>query len=146
MAFAGEQINSSDVFGMVDFTPVWSDLTLGTGAVNEGWYQRIGDLVTWGFRTQIGTSPSGTGSSYRVDLPVAAWVGGGSSLQAAVGAGIYRATGTTNWVLVPSVFSSSGLSVAFTVGDSGGGRASSTTPVAVASGHVISASGVYRAA
>lgn len=142
----GANIRASDIFNLASFTPTWTSLTIGTGAVNEGWYSQIGDLVFWGFRTQLGTSPSFTGTAL-VDLPVAAWVGGGNGLQMVLGAFHYRrASGTLMYTGSATVFASAGTQAAFSLGSTTT-RVGSTGPTPAAAGvdDVLSASGVYRA-
>ena len=146
MPLAGDPLKAADSFNLVTFTPVWTALTVGSGAVNEGWYNRSGDVVHWGFRLQLGTTPSGAGTTIQMDLPVAAWTGGGSGLQAAVGSFNIRDASTVNqYPGTITVFSSSGLSCAFSLA-SGSTRWNSSTPMAVAVDDIISGSGVYRAA
>lgn len=144
---AGQIIRASDAFNMQTFTPVYTNYTIGAGAVNEGWYQEIGELVMWGFRTQLGTAPAGAGASgVLVDLPVPAWTGGGNSLQAAAGSFVVRdASPLLNYIGTMSIFASTGLQVSFSLGSSTT-RMNGTNPITPAVDDVISGSGVYRAA
>jgi len=143
---AGDPLKITDTLNLVTFTPSWTALTIGTGAVNEGWYNQQGSIVNWGFRLQLGTSPGGAGTTIQIDLPLPAWTGGGNSLQAVVGSFNIRDASTVNqYPGTITVFSSSGLSAALSLA-AGNTRWNSTTPMAVAVDDIISGSGTYRAA
>ena len=133
------------------WTPTWNSLTAGTGAVNEGWYQRFGEWVFWGFRLQFGTSPS-FASTIFVNLPVNAYTGGGTALQACLGSWVFRdSSAGTHYAGSIGIWSSAGTSASF-AGAWGGSvpnsrvGTSGTAPVSVAVDDVLSGSGVYRAA
>lgn len=72
-----------------DFVPVWNGLGIGTGAINEGWYSRIGDTVNWQVRVQLGTSPT-IADEVLLTLPVLSRTGGGNGLQGTLGSWILR--------------------------------------------------------
>ncbi len=146
MPAAGDPVKITDSFLLNTFTPVWTALSIGTGAINEGWWNQQGSIVNWGFRLQLGTAPSGAGTTIQIDLPVNAWVGGGNSLQAAVGVFNIRDASTVNqYPGTLTVFSSGGGSAAFSL-PTGNTRWNSSTPMAVAVDDIISGSGTYRAA
>lgn len=144
---AGQIIRASDSFNIQTFTPVWTNVTVGTGAINEGWYLQQGDLVNWGFRLQFGTGGTSSGSVI-LDLPVAAFTGGGNGLQWTVGSFIIRdaSASAANYAGSLSIFTSGGVSAAFSLGNSTT-RANNTVPIAgnYAIDDVISGQGVYRA-
>jgi hypothetical protein len=53
------------------FTPTWNNVTLGTGALNSGFYARVGRIVTGRVRLRLGTGGSVSGS-VRFGYPVSA--------------------------------------------------------------------------
>lgn len=147
--YAGQTIRSSDAFGLVTFTPSWSNLTLGTGAVNEGWYQPIGRMVLWGFRLEFGTSPGLPGGSVLCALPsgFAAYTGGGLSLKATLGSWTYRTSSSVHYSGSLGAFEAAGLNAAFAgawTGTAPNGQIGSTNlPAAPVVQGVLSGSGVY---
>jgi len=149
---AGSLVRASDAFLLVPFTPTWTGVTLGSGAVNEGWYQQIGAMVLWGFRLEFGTSPAWTATA-QIELPVAAFTGGGASLNATLGAWTLRTGATSNYAGSINSFEAAGTHGTF----AGSWQASSAkpdqrigitsiTPLAPVAGNPLSGSGCYRAA
>lgn len=154
---AGSLIRASDAFQMTLFTPSTTNITIGTGATSEGWYQQIGSMVLWGFRIEFGTSPSFASAGILVALPVTAYTGGGAGLQATLGSWIMRTASTSHYGGSMGAFESAGLNASFsgawngsTNGNNGriAGPASTGIPagVTIAATNVLSGSGVYRAA
>lgn len=146
---SGQILRASDL-GFTTFTPTWSNLTAGSGASNEGWYEVVGNMIHWGFRLEFGTSPSYS-SSILMNLPVTAYAGGGTGLAGHVGAWGARSSGTINYAGSIVVNDSGGLQAAFKGAWSGSVPSSnigvsSSTPFTPASGNVLSGSGSYRAA
>lgn len=140
----GNNIRASDIFNLTEFTPSFTGLSTGTGATSEGWYSQIGNLVFWGFRVQLGSSPSSS-ATVVIDLPVDAWTGGGNGLQAVVGSFVFRDASTVNFYAgTATVHSSGGTNASFCLG-SNVTRLGNSVPVAFAVDDVISASGVYQA-
>lgn len=141
----GNRTRTSDIFTVTTFTPTWN-FTVGTGATNEGWYAQIGELVHWGVRVQLGTSPTSSGTtSVLLDLPVDAWTGGGNGLQAVLGTFNYRdASGPSFYAGSANVFASAGTQACFILGSSTT-RLSPTNPVAFAVDDVIAVGGTYMA-
>lgn len=90
-----EQAATAALGQYTSFTPAWTGATLGSGAVNEGRWCRIGDVVHWQVRIQFGTTPTFS-AELRVNLPVTAWTGGGSMLQMTLGSWVYRDTSLVN--------------------------------------------------
>lgn len=144
----GQIIRASDSFNTVLFTPT-TNFTVGTGAVSEGWYQTLGQWVLWGFRIQMGTSPSWP-STITVSLPVTAYAGNGTGLQASLGSWMFRDdSATTHYSGTMGVFDSGGLTASFGGAWSGtvpNSRISPGTPVTVAVTDILSGTGVYLAA
>lgn len=72
MPAAGETIKAyveTDTY-VPALTSSGTNPTLGTGAVQDGWWHRNGQLITCGGIIQFGTSPtSGTGTTFLVSLP-----------------------------------------------------------------------------
>jgi hypothetical protein len=128
-------------------------VTIGTGAIREGWWQQIGDAVLWGFRLQFGTSPAFTAEA-NLDLPVVAFAGGGLSLQGCVGSWIFRDTSAVNhYAGSIGIWDSAGVQCSFAGTWDGtaprkrlGDNAGTDLPVAVAVDDVLSGTGYYRAA
>lgn len=148
---AGSLVRASDAFNFVTFTPTWTSVTIGTGADSEGWYQVIGNMVMWGFRLEFGTSPSWAAGTVLLNLPVAAYTGGGGSLAACVGQWSGRSSASINYGSSIMTNDTAGTQCNFAGawnGTSPSGRvgASSSTPFTPASGNVFSGSGCYRAA
>lgn len=152
---AGQIIRSTDTFNLITFTPTFTNVTLGTGADNQGWYQQIGFMVMWGFRLEFGTSPAFVTGSAEIALPVPAFTGGGASLQACVGSYIYRTSGTSHYAGALGTFEAAGLNATFAgAWDSGtsipndrAGLVSATQrPAAPTAAGVLSGQGCYRAA
>lgn len=144
MSLAGEVIEAKR---RVIWTPSYTAVTAGTGAVNEGYYIEDEDgWVTFAFRLQFGTSPSFS-SSIRLTLPSEAWTGGGTEIQATIGTWTFRDTS------VPYHFSGSmgiwaadGLDVSFNGawdGTAPRSRIANTIPVTVAVDDVLSGMGKY---
>jgi hypothetical protein len=150
---AGQTILASDAFNLQTYTPTWTNVILGTGADNEGWWQQIGQMVLWGFRLQLGTSPS-TSGTIEISLPVAAYTGGGASLQAALGSWVYRDdSGPDHWSGSLGSFEAAGLNASLDgVWDGTSNKTrfgtvvSTARPAVVAVSDVISGSGCYRSA
>jgi hypothetical protein len=147
---AGQIIKASDFYNLTTFTLTWSGVTVGSGAVSEGWYQVLGEMVFWGFRLEFGTSPSYTASAL-LTLPVAAFAGGGTGLAATTGAWGLRSSGTVNYGGTILVNDSGGVQVKFIGSWSGtvpsqNVGVSSSSPFTPASGNVFSGAGCYRAA
>jgi len=46
----------------VSFTPAWTNVTLGSGAVNQGWYRKVGNFVDWKAYMLLGTSGQVSGA------------------------------------------------------------------------------------
>lgn len=150
MANPGDPIRADDMFDLNTFTPVWTNVTLGsTGLANEGWYQQIGSMVMWGFRLELGTGGVFT-ATINLDLPVPAYSGGGLSLQNTLGAWMLRDTSAgTHYSGSIGVWSAAGTSCSF--GGTWNGtapltRISASSPVVTAVGDVLTGSGCYRAA
>lgn len=146
----GDPVRADDAFDLNTFTPSWTNVTLGTtGLANEGWYQRIGDLVAWGFRLELGTSGT-ISSTVNLDLPVPAWSGGGLGLQNTIGSWLLRdVSAGTHWAGTLGIWSSAGTSCSFAGawnGTAPSTRLNASSPVATAVGDVLTGSGVYRAA
>lgn len=129
------------------FTPSWTNVTLGSGAVNEGRYVQIGDLVFWWFRTQFGTSPAFS-TTIQLTLPVTALAGGGNGVQATVGAWTFRdASAGDHWSGSIGLWSSAGTLASFAGAWNGTAPktriGTSGAPVTVAVDDVLSGSGHY---
>jgi len=150
MPLAGDPIKASDLYDLRTFTPTWVNVTTGSGAVNEGWWLRSGDLVHWGVRLEFGTSPAFS-STIAMNLPVTAWTGGGSGFQMTIGAWICRLGGSSHWAGSAGIYDSGGTQVSFAGAKASGGDpdarlgqgGSSPSPT---SGGILSATGSYRAA
>lgn len=148
---AGQTIKASDAFTLNTFTPVWTGVTLGAGAINEGWYQQIGDAVLWGFRAQFGTAPALT-AVVNLDLPVIAFAGGGLSLQGCLGSWIFRDSSGTVHHFSGSIgiWDAAGVQCAFSGAWDGTAPqlriVNGGIPFTVAVDDVLSGSGFYRAA
>lgn len=131
------------------WTPTWANVTQGTGAVNEGYYLDLGDWIIWQFRLQFGTSPSFS-STIQINLPAAAWTGGGVSLQATLGSWTFRDTSAgKHYAGSIGIWSSAGTSASFngawdsTIPNS---RITNAIPVTVAVDDVLSGGGIYKKA
>lgn len=135
----------------VAFTPSWSNVTLGTSAVNEGYYTVIGDLVFWQFRTEFGTSPSFS-TTIQLGLPVAGWTGGGLGLQGTIGTWTMRdSSSQEHYSGSIGMWQADGTLASFAgAWDSGASKPSArmgpAKPITVAVQDVLSGSGVYRKA
>jgi hypothetical protein len=76
--FPSKSVQSKHLnIGWIPFTPVWSagggagNFTFGTGAINQGYYQVIGDTVNVRFNCNLGSTPDfGTRTNFRMDFPV----------------------------------------------------------------------------
>jgi hypothetical protein len=131
------------------WTPSWSSVTQGTGAVNAGYYLDLGDWMLFSFRLQFGTSPSFS-STIQMTLPAAAWVGGGTNIQATCGSWTFRDTsGTYHYSGSMGIWSSAGTSVSFNGawdGTQDRGRITNAVPVTVQVDDVLSGCGIYKKA
>jgi hypothetical protein len=149
---AGQIIRTEDAFELQSFTPTYTNLTLGTGNSNEGWYQMIGQFVLWGFRTELGTGGTAT-TTVTMDLPVDAYSGGGVSLQGALGSWIFRdSSAGDHYSGSIGIFQAAGDVCSFAGAWAAAGTISPRTrlftassPVVPAIGDVISGTGCYRA-
>jgi hypothetical protein len=155
---AGQTIKASDVFTMSTYTPTLSNITAGSGATNEGWYQQIGNAVFWAFRLEFGTSPAlSTSASALVSMPVTAFTGGASGLQLCLGAWVLRTGTNSHYAGSMGAFESAGINACFDgawndtatiTNERVGGRGTTIYPegVVIAATNVLSGSGWYRAA
>jgi hypothetical protein len=144
----GDSVKATDMFRTIPFTPTWTAVTVGSGAENEGWYQQIGSFVLWGFRLEFGTSPSLSGEA-RIALPVDAYDGGGTALQACLGTWIYRDASApiNHWSGSMGLYSGGQCSFAGAWdGTAPRKRINATDPFVVALNDVLSGTGYYRAA
>lgn len=146
----GLNVHALDMFRMNAFTPAWVNVTPGGGAENQGWYQQIGSFVLWGFRLEFGTSPAISGIA-ELTLPVVAYDGGGTGLQACLGEWNLRdASGTVKHHGGSiGVFGSGGTLASFAgAWDATAPQLRVTTniPFAIALNDVLSGTGCYRAA
>ena len=149
---AGDLVKASDAFKLNSYTPTLTNITLGSGGLNDGWYQTIGNFVLWGFRIQLGTSPAIT-SNALVSLPVAAYTGGGTSLQACLGSWVLRDDNSSspqqNFGGPMSVFEAAGINACFGgAWDATAPRQRVTTgvPITYQVSDVLAGSGCYRSA
>jgi hypothetical protein len=158
---AGQTIKASDAFQMNTYTPTLSNITVGTSASLEGWYQQIGQAVLWGFRLEFGTgSPAfGTAGNALVSLPVTAYTGGLLGLDMCIGSWIYRDGGLLHYAGSLGCFESAGINASASgawdstavrphrrVGNDGAAGTTYPQGITVGSGDVFSGSGWYRAA
>jgi hypothetical protein len=147
---AGQLIRASDAFSVVSFTPTWTNVTTGAGAINEGYYQQIGRWVLWWMRLEFGTAPAYTASALMA-FPVTAYASsGGTGLAATVGSWAIRSTLAINYAGSCQVNDAGGVNLKFTGAWNGTNPAnnvgvSATTPVTPTAGSVLSASGSYLA-
>jgi hypothetical protein len=147
----GDPVRADDIFDLNTFTPVWTNVTLGTtGLANEGWYQQIGEMVLWGFRLELGTG-GGFSSTINLDLPVPAYVGGGLSLQNTIGAWtMRRPSPALHYSGSIGIWSGAGTSCSFAgawTGSAPSTRINASSPLgSVTAGDVLTGSGCYRAA
>lgn len=146
----GNLVRASDAFGFTTFTPSTTGLTAGTGAISEGWYQTLGQMVLWGIRIELGTSPSFS-ASVVFNLPITAYTGGGAGLAATLGTWNFRSGGTINYAGSVIVQDSGGLTGRFSGAWNGTAPSSNvglstSTPATPAATNVLSATGIYRAA
>lgn len=150
---AGQIIRASDMFNLQSFTPTWTAVTQGAGAINEGWYQTIGDWVLFGARLEFGTAPSFS-STILMNLPVLAYTGGGAATNATVGSWMFRDnSGPTHYAGTMAMSSTAGDSTTFNGGwhvtnARPDGRISNSGPVPITLqvGDILSCTGSYRAA
>ncbi len=149
---AGSLVRVSDTQLLVTFTPTWTNLTIGSGADNQGWYQQVGAMILWGVRVEFGTSPSYS-ATITLNAPVNAYTGGGGSLAASVGSWNFRAAtaGTTNYAGSVITNASDGSTFRFAGAWNGTNPANTVglgtnVPITpVVAGTVFAASGCYRA-
>lgn len=135
------------------WTPVWPNVftTLGTGAVNQGFYMRIGDLVIAQFRTQLGTSPTIAAGVLKITLPIAAhesW--GGTGLYPTLGSWTMRDNSLVRYYSGSiGADDAAGASVTFQGAWNGTApldRADEVIPFAWAANDIVSGVLTYRAA
>lgn len=152
MPLAGDLIRASDAFQLNTATPSFSNITLGSGAVSEIWWQQLGEMVMWGMRVEFAGSPVwGPTLSVTMALPVTAYAGGGGSLGGALGTWAARDSGTANYAGVVAIFDSGGVNATFSGAWDGSSPKArigvgSGVPFTLGAGDVLSASGIYRAA
>lgn len=149
MPYVGDDILLADIFNLQDWTPSWTNVTTGGSSVNEGWYATLGKLTFFGGRLQFGTAPSI--STYALlTLPVAAWTGGGNSLQLCIGSWNFRdSSAGDHFSGAMGIWSSAGTSVSFGGawrGSAPDRRITTAIPATVAVDDILSFQGVYRAA
>ncbi len=149
---AGSFAQAAQVFNTIDWVPTWTSITRGTGFAEEGWYATLGDLVFFGYKLVLGTSPSFTASTQiNGTLPVTADTTG---LQQAYGAWLYRDdSATQHYSGTVAGFDTGGVSFCLDGAWDGtaprlrvGNSAGTNIPVTPAVSDVISFSGIYRAA
>lgn len=146
---AGSLVRASDAFNFTTFTPSFSSFTVGSGADVQGWWQQLGNFIFWGFRVEMGTSPSWS-SSVLLTLPAAAYTGAGAQLAANCGGWSARSASGANWGGPIVTNDSGGTQVRFTGAWSGTAPSANvgvttSTPFTPAAGNVLSGGGVYRA-
>lgn len=138
--------------GVTTFTPSWTNTVLGTGAINEGYYQVIGGMVLWGFRTEFGTSPSFS-TTIQLALPVTAYIPAtGTQIQGPAGNWNFRDTSAGDhyagsmglWDGTGTLVSFSGAYDSTATKDNS--RIAPAKPFTVGAQDVLSGSGVYRKA
>lgn len=144
MSLAGEVIEAKR---RVLWTPTWSNVTQGSGAINEGWYlQREDGLVDYAFRLQFGTTPSFS-TTIQITLPEEAWTGSGTELQATVGYYNFRdSSATYHFSGSLGVWSSDGLAASFNGAWDATAprlRVTNAVPITVAVDDVLSGAGTY---
>lgn len=147
---AGSPVKITDAFDVRTWTPSWSVSTgsfaAGSGAVNEGWWLQIGRVVHWGFKLQLGSSPT-IGGTLLLTLPVEAWVGGGAGLQVGLGSWIYRDNSVpAHWSGTIAGWDAGGTRASFSGAWSGSApntRINATQPFAYAVDDTLAGSGVY---
>jgi hypothetical protein len=131
---------------VTSFTPTWNNVTQGSGAVNTGWYTRIGGLVYGGARLAFGTAPSFS-TTITMDLPITANVDG---IQEAFGSWIMRDTSALfHYAGSCGAWESGGISMSFAgcwTGTAPTSRMTVGVPITVAVDDVLSCSFHYRAA
>lgn len=131
------------------FTPTWTNLTQGTSATAEGWYSLVNDWCLWGFRLQFGTSPSVAGI-VTLNLPAAAYAGGGTGLQASLGSWVFRdVSAGDHYGGSIGCYDATGGTASFNAawnGTSPSRRITTGQPVTVAIEDVLSGGGAYRLA
>jgi hypothetical protein len=136
-------------FKTSSFTLTWTNLTPGSGALSEGWYSVVNDWCLWGFRLQFGSTPS-VASIASLNLPVTAYTGGGTSLQASLGSWLFRdSSASDHYGGSIGVFSSGGTDCSFAGtwnGSAPSRRITTGQPVTVAVDDVLSGGGCYRIA
>lgn len=145
---SGQLIRASDSFSTVAFTPSFTGITVGSGAISEGYYTQIGRWVTWWMRLELGTSPSFT-ASVLMAFPVAAYASsGGTGLAAAVGSWAFRSSLSANYAGTCQVNDSGGVNMKF--GGAWNGTnpgnnvgVSTSTPATPVATNVLAASGTY---
>lgn len=123
---------------------------VGTGASREAWYCQVGKIVHFGGRIQFGTGSPAINAVLQMDLPVQAFVGGGSGLTAALGTWQFRDTSAVAHYGGPvAVYASAGMTASFNGAWNGTAplqRVQASIPFVVATDDVLSWSGTYRAA
>lgn len=132
----------------VAFTPSWQSATLGTGALNEGWYTALGDLVHWQVRLVFGTSPSIT-TTLGLTLPITAWTGSTPGFQQTFGSWLFRTGTTVHYAGTVAGFDTGGTQATFSGAFSPTtskpeARISTGIPFTVGAGDILTAGGVYK--
>ena len=125
-------------------------VSAGSGGVMEGHYCQIGKLVHAEFRIQVGTSPTFTGTTLDLDLPVPAFVWGGNGVWGPLGSWIIRNNSPTEFYAGSIGLSSTSTGRASFAGAWNGtepaGRVTNTLPIAFAVDDEFSGTLDYRAA
>jgi len=135
------------------WTPAW-DTSSGGGftsvgaGTNEGFYMRIGKFVHAEFRVELGAGFATDSGTFILTLPIAAYVWGGSTIQATLGTWTARNNSDPfHWAGSLGLWSAAGVSVSF--GGSYDGTASrsridSNDPIVWANNDVLSGVLDYR--
>lgn len=134
------------------FVPTYTNAVLGSGAINDGHYTVIGDLVFWQFRTEFGVTPSFS-TTIQLTLPITAWLpSAGTLIQGPAGNWNFRDTSAGEhysgsmgmWDGTGTLVSFSGAWDSATTKHSS--RIAPAKPFTVGFQDVLSGSGVYRKA
>jgi hypothetical protein len=144
MALAGATVLAKR---RVLWTPTWSNVTQGDGAINEGYYvERADGWVDFAFRLQFGTSPSFS-STIQINLPFESWTGSGTEVQLTIGGWTFRDTGSGHHYSGSlGIWSSAGTSASFNGawdGTAPRSRITNAVPATVAVNDVLSGNGSF---
>jgi hypothetical protein len=134
------------------YTPTFTAgiTAVGTGAVREGWYCRVGNIVFWGGRIQFGTTPAAN-ATIQMDIPpaIAAYSGGGDGLTNVLGTWQYRDNSVpAHFTGAVCVYANGGLLASFNGASDGTlpqTRINATQPFAPAVDDKLTWSGMFRA-